>query len=372
MRLTTLILMVSLMHVTAASIAQKISLSEKKAPINKIFDQISKQTGYDFLVTRAMITDAKLVDISVKNLELELVLEKIFDGQPLTYVIKDKSVVVSKKKPSILDKVISVFTNVDIEGRVVDSMGVALPGASVRLKGSSKRTKTDGQGIFKMLSVPLDGKLEISYLGYLTREIKVVDGVRTITLKAENKTLEEVTVTNGYQDIETRNLSSAIDVLQAKDVVVPGMFSIDQALEGRVAGLFVMNNSGEIGAAPKIRIRGTSTVLGNHEPLWVVDGIVVNDPVNIDPSTINDLDFVNRLGNSISGLKPFDVETITVLKDASATALYGVRAANGVIVITTKKGHIGEPVINFSTATTYTPRPRYTDGNINVMDSRQG
>jgi len=371
MRLTTLVLMVSLMHVTAASIAQKITLSEKKAPINKIFDQISKQTGYDFLVTRAMITDAKPVDINVKNQDLNLVLQQIFEGQPLTYTIRNKSVVVAKKERTILDKVISVFTDVDIEGTVTDSAGMALPGASIKLKGSSKRATSDRQGSFRMQGVPMDGTLQISYLGYVTREVKVWQGVRTIALKTENKVLDEVTVTNGYQEIETRNLSSAIDVLKAKDVFVPGMFSIDQALEGRVAGLFVMNNSGEIGTAPKIRIRGTSTVLGNHEPLWVVDGVVVNDPVNIDPATINDLDFVNRLGNSISGLKPFDVETITILKDASATALYGVRAANGVIVITTKKGHIGEPVINFSTATTYTPRPRYTDGNVNVMDSRQ-
>ena len=371
MRLTALILMVSLMHVTAASIAQKISLSEKNAPINKIFDQISKQTGYDFLVTRAMITNAKPVDIVVKNQELESVLKKIFEDQPLTYTIRNKSVVVSRKETSILDKVIAVFTNVDIEGTVVDSLGVSLPGATIRLKGSSKRVTTDRQGFFRMVDVPLDGTIQVSYLGYTTKNVKVSQGVRTIVLRAENKMLDEITVTNGYQQIETKNLSSAIDVLKAKDVVVPGMFSIDQALEGRVAGLTVMNTSGDIGTVPKIRIRGTSTVLGNHEPLWVVDGVVVNDPVNIDPSTINDLDFVNRLGNSISGLKPFDVETITILKDASATALYGVRAANGVIVITTKKGHIGEPIINFSSATTFSPRPRYTDKNINIMDSRQ-
>jgi len=371
MRLTALILMVSLMHVTAASIAQKISLSEKNAPINKIFDQISKQTGYDFLVTRAMITNAKPVDIVVKNQELESVLKKIFEDQPLTYTIRNKSVVVSRKETSILDKVIAVFTNVDIEGTVVDSLGVSLPGATIRLKGSSKRVTTDRQGFFRMEDVPLDGTIQVSYLGYTTKDVKVSQGVRTIVLRAENKMLDEIKVTNGYQEIETKNLSSAIDVLKAKDVVVPGMFSIDQALEGRVAGLTVMNTSGDIGTVPKIRIRGTSTVLGNHEPLWVVDGVVVNDPVNIDPSTINDLDFVNRLGNSISGLKPFDVETITILKDASATALYGVRAANGVIVITTKKGHIGEPIINFSSATTFSPRPRYTDKNINIMDSRQ-
>ena len=105
-----------------------------------------------------------------------------------------------------------------------------------------------------------------------------------------------------------------------------------------------MQNTGKIGAAPRLRVRGTSTVLGSQEPLWVIDGIVQENPVNVDPSQINDLDFVNLLGNAISGLNPEDIEQIDVLKDASATAIYGARAGNGVIVITTKKGKAGPPL----------------------------
>lgn len=122
-----------------------------------------------------------------------------------------------------------------------------------------------------------------------------------------------------------------------EELLTPGVNTIDKLLEGRIPGLVFMQNSGQVGAAPKLRIRGTSTILGNREPLWVLDGIVLQDPVNIDPKSINDLDFVNLLGNAIAGLNPEDIDQIDVLKDASATALYGAKAGNGVIVITTKR-----------------------------------
>ena len=112
--------------------------------------------------------------------------------------------------------------------------------------------------------------------------------------------------------------------------------------------MVVTSNSGEINATPRLRIRGTSTIIGNREPLWVVDGIIVNDPVNLSPDVLNDPDYVNRIGNAISGLNPQDIERLDVLKDAAATALYGTRAANGVIVVTTKRGHVGKPVISCS------------------------
>ena len=132
-----------------------------------------------------------------------------------------------------------------------------------------------------------------------------------------------------------------------------------------------MSNSGEVGVVPKIRIRGTSTLIGNREPLWVVDGIVLQDPVNISPEELNNPDYVNRIGNAIAGLNPQDIERLDILKDAAATALYGAKAANGVIVITTKKGHIGKPIISYNMNVSYKRRPRYTDRQIDLMNSKE-
>lgn len=153
--------------------------------------------------------------------------------------------------------------------------------------------------------------------------------------------------------------------------MIPGATSIDQMLEGRIQDLMLTTNSGEVGVVPRLRIRGTSTLIGNREPLWVVDGIVVNDPVPLDSDVLNDPDYVNRIGNAIAGLNPQDIERLDVLKDAAATTLYGTRAANGVIVITTKKGHIGRPLVRYNVTATYKRRPRYSDRQIDLMSSKE-
>ena len=145
-------------------------------------------------------------------------------------------------------------------------------------------------------------------------------------------------VHTGYQELTPREMAASIVSIKAENIYNPGLSTIDQMLEGQVPGLTYMQSSGQLGAAPKLRIRGTTTVLGSQEPLWVIDGVVQSDPVNIDPEQINDLDFVNLLGNAVSGLNPEDIDQIDILKDASSTAIYGARGANGVVVITTKKG----------------------------------
>ena len=183
--------------------------------------------------------------------------------------------------------------------------------------------------------------------------------------------LEEVVVNTGYQRIDARKNASAITSVRAEDIITPGLQTIDQMLEGHVPGMIFMQNSGQIGAAPRLRIRGTSTILGSQEPLWVIDGVIQEDPVNVDPENLNDLDFVNLLGNAISGLNPEDIEQIDVLKDAAATAIYGKKAANGVIVITTKAGKQGPPSVMYSVSGSFTQRPRYSDRSVNVMNSKE-
>lgn len=150
----------------------------------------------------------------------------------------------------------------------------------------------------------------------------------TITLKSSKKELEEVVVT-GYQVIEKRKLTSAVVSVKGSDVLDPINTSIDQMLQGKIPGLQAINQSGTPGVAPKIRIRGSSSISGSREPVWVVDGVIISDPIPLTPEEINSMDNVNLIGNAISFLNPEDIDRIDILKDASATALYGVRAANG-------------------------------------------
>ena len=191
-----------------------------------------------------------------------------------------------------------------------------------------------------------------------------------VMLEDDANVLQDVVVT-GYQVIDKRASTSAITSIKAEDILRPDAISIDQMLEGQVPDLMFMSNSGEAGAAPKIRIRGTSSIIGNREPLWVVDGIVVQDPVPISAEDLNDPDYVNRIGNAIAGLNPQDIERLDILKDASATALYGTKAANGVIVITTKRGREGKPQIRYNNTFTWKFRPRDSDKSGDVMNSKE-
>ena len=189
-------------------------------------------------------------------------------------------------------------------------------------------------------------------------------------MKTDASQLEEVTVVStGYNSLPRKDMVGAYTTVKAEDIMMPAYNSIDQMLQGKIPGMVVVNSSSRIGSTPKITIRGTSTIFGNTDPLWVVDGIIQPDPLPIDASSAITQDMRNLIGNQISWLNPSDIETITVLKDASATAIYGSKASNGVIVITTKKGSAERTSIRYSTNLSFRTRPNY--GMFNYMNSKE-
>lgn len=261
--------------------------------------------------------------------------------------------------------------SVNIEGSVVDAQGNPLEGAAVFNRTESSGVTCDLDGRFELKPEGDVVTLTFSYLGKksATRKAKRGETLR-IVLEDDETMLTDVVVT-GYQQIDRRHLTSAVSTVKMEDLMVPGMTNLAQMLEGKIPDMAVSTNSGELNATPRLRIRGTSTIIGNREPLWVVDGIIVNDPVNLSPDVLNDPDYVNRIGNAISGLNPQDIERLDVLKDAAATALYGTRAANGVIVVTTKKGRAGKPQVSYSMTGTLRLRPAYSDRRIDLMNSKE-
>lgn len=213
---------------------------------------------------------------------------------------------------------------------------------------------TDVDGQFSIAIPAGITRFFCSYVGYDVLEVKLVPGKEhyEITLHASSQMLDAVVVT-GYQTVERRKLTAAVSKLDISDETIGAVKSIDQALAGQIAGLSVSPTSGAPGAPAKIRIRGTASLNGTQDPLWVLDGIPLEGTDVPEPDELNDI--TNMKQSSIAGLNPADIENITILKDAAATAIYGARAANGVIVITTKKGKVGKPVISFSSRFTYTP-----------------
>ncbi len=261
-----------------------------------------------------------------------------------------------------------------IIGKVQDRNGVALPGVAVMIKGTSIGTETNTVGNYDLdLKGRSSGVIVFSCLGYSIQEINYTGQTHmNVTLQDDAQALNEIVVT-GYGNYNRSEYVGAVTQIKADDILVPGELTIDQMLQGVVPGMSVINTTGKVGGTPKIRIRGTSTILGNQEPLWVVDGVIQTNPTPVpnDASPISgDMeDLAQTAGNAISWLNPADIESITVLKDAASTAIYGSQAANGVIVITTKKASGGGLSVNYSGNVNVSQRPTY--GLYDMMNSQE-
>ena len=350
--------------------AQTVTLKFKNKPLEIVLKDIQKQINYKFIHTKSQMDEAAPVTIDVDNMPLTEALDLCFSGQKLTYELQnDDQVIVVKDKPRPATP--AQKKEILITGQVVNRQQQPLPGATVHLKEKDITGTADANGQYTMVAEAGD-QLMFSFVNYKQEVVNIKGRAKIdVVMEAQASALDEVVISTGYQKIEQKNLTGSVTRLKMDSIRQPGLNTVDKMLEGRVPGLIMMQNSGQAGAAPKLRIRGTSTILGTREPLWVVDGIVQTDPVPISASRINDLDFVNLVGNAISGLNPNDIESIDVLKDAAATALYGVRAANGVIVITTKRGTVGPPTMTYNSSVNFTSRPRYTDKDVYMMNSRE-
>jgi TonB-linked SusC/RagA family outer membrane protein len=361
-KLIIIIMTTVLLQVSAASFAQKFSLTTTKESLKNVFAEIQKQTGFTVLAKSEYLNNSKPITISLKNVPVEDALTKILAGQNLSFTIEDKVVLIKEAEPGFLDRVSdavrSVFKDVIVKGKVTDQDGIALPNASIRVKGKSVVTNTNQNGEFEIKGVDEDAVLLVSYVGFKTLEIGLKDAVMPLEIKLNVATgeLEEVKVTynTGYQTIDkTRATGSFVQ--------------IDNELFNRAVSTNVLDRILEITnslkvdkavAASKengspISIRGFSTINANMKPLIVVDGFPYEEEAP------------QRGQINLNNLNPNDVESITILRDAAAASIWGARSGNGVIVITTKKGKFNQPIsINFSNSVNITEKPRLDKMNV--------
>ena len=364
MKLTSFLLFVSFMQVSATLHSQnaKVSIQAKECLIERVFEMIEQQSSYVFVYNHEQISKVGRITGKFKDMEVSHVLDACLQGTGLYYELVNNTIIVRVKQDE--------KKSLTLQGRVTDPDSVPLPGVTIRLKGSSVGTSTDASGNFKLV-VPEDSHpiLVFSFIGMKTEEVKYVgQKVIHVILRDDETEIEEVVVT-GYQVVDKRTLTSSISTVKAQDLEKMGVLTVDQMLEGKVPGLMITNLSAQPGAAAKIRVRAAGTFTGSREPLWVIDGVVYEDPVPLSASEINSFDNVNLIGNAITGLNPQDIETISILKDASATAIYGTRAANGVIVVTTRRGKAGSAVVSYAGSFNIVDRPRYSD--FNLMNSKE-
>lgn len=354
MKLTTLLLITAILQVSAKTFAQKVSLAEKNAPLASVFNDIRAQTGYDFLFTTTTLKDAKPVSIDVKNVELADVLKKIFDDQPLQYSIEDKSVVVSTKELPLPDKPLPPK---DVTGQVKNKQGESLVNATVLIKRTRTGVLTNQKGDFVLRDVYPTDTIIVSYLGYKPLYIRVgSETVFNLVMQETNNVLDQVVV-QAYGQTSQRLATGDIGTVSGADIAKQPVMNPLQALFGKVPGLVITQTSGYASANVGITIRGQANIGGDSSPLMIVDGVPMalngtgaNNGVGVIPIVTG--------GNVVSGpaqgqsallaINPSDIESISVLKDADATSIYGSRGADGVIIITTKKGKAGKTKLDAS------------------------
>jgi TonB-linked SusC/RagA family outer membrane protein len=343
--ITTLLLIFSIMQVSATSFAQKVTLNKKRAPLIQVMDEIRIQTGYDFFYDLNLIKSAKPVTINIKDASLAEALQKCFEQQPFVYQMDDKAVVLKEKVPSFLERMVERFSNIDVRGRVVDSLGGPLTGATVQIKGTGRLAKTSQNGGFSFADVNEDAVLMVSFVGFQTREVVVKESMGDVVLSAADAKLEEVKINAGYYNVSDRERTGSISKVSAKDIGKQPVNNPLLAMQGLVPGLQVTQGNGYAGGSIAVQIRGQNSIKSGNVPLYVIDGVIFpsNTVANLSTTTI-----LNGVVSPLSLINPNDIESMEILKDADATAIYGSRGANGVILITTKKGKLGNTKVNAS------------------------
>lgn len=274
-------------------------------------------------------------------------------------------------KLSILCFVLSIGVAIGqtsvVNGLIVDESGEPIIGASVTLKGTTVAVLTDTDGKFTINIPSKKSTLVFTFIGYEKQELEATNNMRVV-LKSTDNSLTEVVVT-GMTKIDKRLFTGATNRLSADDVKIDGLSEVSRGLEGRAAGVSVQNVSGTFGTAPKIRVRGATSIYGSSKPLWVVDGVIMEDAIEVSADALSSGDAETMISSAISGLNADDIESFQILKDGSATSIYGARAMAGVIVVTTKKGKAGVNKINYTGEFTMRLKPSYSE--FNIMNSQE-
>ncbi|MHA4806785.1 SusC/RagA family TonB-linked outer membrane protein [Flavitalea flava] len=341
--LAALIFFAASLQVSASTFGQQISISEKNAPIGKIFDAIKQQTGYTFAYTARVLADAKPVSMEIKKGTLEEALRACFLGQPFSYAVIDRTIVVKPLDNSIPENVhprdtVPSLSLIEIRGKVTDSLGKSLAGVSVTVKGFRRGTSTDAEGNFTVGVKDERSVLIFSIIGYGRKEIPV-GRLRSVTvvMNVASADLNDVVVT-GYQNKSRRLSAGSTSTVNFQTVAVQPVASFDQMLQGQAPGLNIKTGSGQPGRSADVVIRGKGSINGSTDPLYIVDGVQLET-------------------KDFTALNPADFENITILKDGASASLYGSRGANGVIVITTRKGREGQMVVSYTGQTGFSKLP---------------
>ena len=361
MKLIAIFLLWACLTSAATGFSQTVTLRGNGILLENVFKEIRKQTGYKFLYSREVLQRSKKVSVHANAQPLEQVLQQCFKEQPLTYEIIERTIIVKPRSASAVTPLLReqplppVPSAEEINGRVTDSTGTPLPGASVKIKGTNIGTTTNTGGRFTINAKATD-ILIISFVGYQSVELPANSNtVSAIILLPAESQLEDLVVV-GYGTQRKKDLTGSVSSVSSKDIANTPVKDVLSAMQGRMAGVQVVSNSGAPGDGINVTVRGQSSLNAGNAPLYIIDGIPV------DAGSMSQLNGFESHGlNPLSYINPSDIESIEVLKDAASTSIYGSRAANGVVMITTKSGKAGRAKVNINFYTGFSNITRHLD-----------
>ncbi|MHA4895395.1 SusC/RagA family TonB-linked outer membrane protein [Pedobacter sp. PWIIR3] len=353
MKLTTFLLMIALAQVSAATFAQKLTYSKQGASLKEIFAEIKIQTGYNVLYSPDQIDPFRKVNVSFKQANLDDVLNKLINAKTQEYSIVDKNILIKEKEKSSLDNLNARLHVIDVRGRVVDENGSPLIGASIKVMNGKGGATAGSDGRFVVTNVDEGGTLVISFIGFVNNEVKASADLGDVTLHLSYSKLDEVQVI-AYGTTSKRLSTGNVTSIKSKDIENQPVNNPLLALQGRIPGLTITQATGYSGTSVIVRIQGQNSIRNGNNPFYIIDGtpyLSAQFPSgNILKGDAKEpaINGGNVYDNPLTYINPNDIESIEVLKDADATAIYGSRAANGAILITTKKGKTGKLDVNFN------------------------
>ncbi len=368
MKITTFLLLVFMTCAYAEGTAQKVTLSLKNAKLEDAFKRISDQTAYKFLYSDEVLKKSSRVNVDMRNANVLDVLSAVLPEDHFSFKIIAETISVSYKETPVRTTLAAV-TQGRVSGKVTGANGTALAGVSIGVKGTSSGTTTDENGNYT-IAASEGSILTFRYVGYIAREVTVrAQQSINVQLVSEDQAIEEVVVTGMGQRVDKRLFTGATSQISGEAAQIGGQIDPSRGLEGRVAGVSVQNVTGTFGTAPKIRVRGATSIYGSSKPLWVVDGVIIEDVADVNADALSSGDALTLISSAVAGLNAHDIESFQILKDGSATSIYGARAMAGVIVITTKKGTAGRSSLNYTGEYTSRAIPRYSE--FNIMNSQE-
>lgn len=344
MKLTSFLILLFAFTVSASSYSQttKLNIQVKNGSFIDVLKQIENQSEFYFYYNNDEIRNIREVSISISGKRIEEVLDQLLRGTDLEYQIIDRYIALKRKSGA---ENTGVQQQKSVSGKVTDTSGAPLPGVSVVVKGSTNGTITDGNGDYSLPNVPENATLQFSFVGMKMQDIPVSGKTLVNVIMEEDAIGIEEVVAVGYGTMRKRDLTGSIASVKTKDLQSIPSAGADAMLQGKAAGVQVIQNSGTPGAEVFVRVRGTGSLMGENRPLYVVDGVPMN---NISGQF---LEGGGQRSSGMADINPNDIESMEILKDAASTAIYGSRGSNGVILITTKKGKSGDAKFTFDAYT---------------------